>query len=311
MKKPSTTNGSANAPLCPISGESGVVRRVTSGAELLSLYETYLGKPIDPQYFPIDSRQTITEYHSVKSGLIWYDPCILGDGDYYAHLDNTYDWYYNPASWDKKKALLEVQDLSPGWVIEVGSGSGWLLSQIKLLNIPAFGIELSEDVVRSCRERGLQVYGVKEEFALPQGVGVLCLLQTIEHLDSPMQILAQYVERFRPERIILSAPCHESLLGHTADPLAWPPHHFTSWSDRSFHQLASKLGCVVEQIDYSPLTYEDLEFRLAKEESRKFFGLRFFPKGRLGRLVYRLRRITGSKWCLRGHSIFGILRVSK
>lgn len=299
---------SSHAARCPLCGETGERRRRMTGAQLLSLYRSYLGKEFAADDFAVPPHQPIQEYFSAKCGLMFYSPGILGDGRYYARLHATYDWYYNPGSWDKRVTLAQIEELKPDWVVEVGCGDGWLLAAIQDAGIPAIGIEANEDAVRSCRARGLRVYRPQDEFAPPPGAGLLCLLQTIEHLDSPLETLAAYLRRTQPRHVLLSAPCHESLLGHTSDPLVWPPHHLTSWSERSLRTLADKTGCVLEKTLYSPLTYEELESRLAREKERRFAGLSFFPRGRLGRFVFRLRRRLGFHWCQRGHSILVRLR---
>jgi hypothetical protein len=303
MQKPT------RAARCPLCGEVGEPRRQMTGAQLLSLYRSYLGKEFVCDDFAVPPQQQIQEYFSPPCGLVYYSPGLLGDGDYYALLNATYAWYYNPGSWDKQVTLAEIKELKPDWVLEVGCGDGWLLAALQAAQIPAIGIEANEEAVRACRARGLRVYRPQDEFAPPPGAGLLCLLQTIEHLASPLETLTGYLQQTKPRHVLLSAPCHESLLGHTSDPLVWPPHHLTCWSEKAFQTLADKTGCVLEKTLYSPLTYEELEGRLARENRRGFPGLSFFPRGRLGRFVFRLRRRLGFHWCLRGHSILVRLRI--
>lgn len=298
-----------NEARCPLCGEAGEQRRQMSGAQLLSLYQSYLGKEFTCADFAVPPAQEIREYFSPQCGLMFYAPSLLGDGNYYALLHETYEWYYNPGSWDKQVTLAEVKELRPDWVLEVGCGDGWLLAALQDARIPAIGIEANEEAVRACRARGLRVHLPGDEFTVPPGVGLLCMLQTIEHLAAPLETLAGYLRRTQPRHVLLSAPCHESLLGRTSDPLAWPPHHLTAWSQRAFQLLAAKTGYLLEKTLYSPLTFEELEDRLAREGSRGFPGLSFFPRGRLGRLLFRIRRGLGLQWCLRGHSILVRLRV--
>lgn len=280
-----------------------------TGAQLLSLYRSYLGKEFVSDDFAVPPQQQIQEYFSPRCGLVYYSPGLLGDGNYYARLNATYDWYYNPGSWDKQVTLAEIKELKPDWVLEVGCGDGWLLAALQAAQIPAIGIEANEEAVRACRAGGLRVYLPQDEFALPPGVGLICMLQTIEHLATPLETLGEYLRRTHPNHLLLSAPCHESILGRTSDPLSWPPHHLTAWSESAFRMLGAKSGYVLEKTLYSPLSYEELEKLLAREGRRGFNGLSFFPRGRLGRFVFRVRRRLGLQWCWRGHSILGRFRI--
>jgi hypothetical protein len=292
--------------ICPISGSIGKVRRKKRGEEIFNLYEKYFGKKIDNKYYSIPFDEEIKEYISPKSGLIWYHPCLLGNGEYYAHLSKVYSWYYNPSSWDKIKALDEIKKIQPDWVVEVGSGSGWLLSEVKKLKIPALGVELNSEMVSICKSEGLAVFGINDQIEVPNGEGVLCMLQTLEHLETPLETLTEYINKFKPAWLILSAPCHESILGHTSDPLSWPPHHFTAWSEKSFRLIGAKISYNVKKINYSPLDFSELEERLSREGRRKLLNISFFPVGSLGRFVFNLRQKLGVGWACRGHSILGV-----
>lgn len=295
-----------NSPNCPISGKPGEVRRSMTGKEIFDLYETYQLYAIKKEHFCIPFDAVVKEYYSEESGLVWYHPRQLGDGAYYAHLAEVNPGYYNPESWDKVECLNLLTEQRPDWVVEVGSGDGWLLDRLTGNGINAFGIEINAESSKRCRARGLKVLNPNDHFEPLQGNGILCLLQTLEHLDCPLQVMEDYVEKFHPRYIHLSAPCYESLLGHTSDPLAWPPHHATSWSERAMHCLGDKLGYTNISTSYSPLRYAEFAWKQKKEPAGKFFLLPRFPGGKLGRIAFTASRLFKKPWNTRAHSIYSV-----
>lgn len=299
------------SPNCPLSGIPGRIRRSLTGQEIFSLYSSYHGIPLDKMHFCLPPELIINEYYSEESGLVWYHPRKLGNGAYYDHLSKTFPSYYNPGSWDKKECLKLICEQRPDWVVEVGSGDGWLLDRFLANDIDAYGIEINEESIRNCRRRGLKVVAPNTPFHPPEGVGVLCLLQTLEHLDDPLMVMQEYVQKFQPRYIHLSAPCFETLLGLTSDPLCWPPHHATSWSEKAMFNLGRKIGYECVSTTYSPITFTGFQLQQIKEPGAKFFLLPHIPGGLYGRIVFISKRIFGKSWSLRGHSIYTTFELQK
>ena len=289
---------------CPLSGKDGVVRRQITGRDLFQLYGSYFGQPIDIEHFDIADSQIITEFYSPDSGLIWYSPRILGDGNYYKHLNEVYPWYYNPASWDKSKCLEDAINLNPDWVVEIGSGDGWLLSKLQKQGIDCFGVEINDDAANHCRAKGLAVFKPQDDFQIPAGNGILCLLQTIEHLEDPLNTVRQYLDKFRPKHLIISGPCFKSLLGHTEDPLAWPPHHATSWSEKSMRYLGKKLGASFHSVEYSKLSFQQFRECVRRQRARQLFEAPHIPSAPFDHLLYWVGKVTRKHWATRAHSIY-------
>jgi SAM-dependent methyltransferase len=294
--------------LCPLTRKPGHVIRQRKPAELAESYASYCGASLPAGTIDKYFASEVTEYYLESSGLRWYAPCNLGDGDYYSTLAAIYPWYYNPGSWDKLAALEIIKRASFAQVVEVGSGSGWFLSRLKEHKIKSFGVEINPKEVKACRKQGLTVYFPDEVPDSNSAIGCLCLFQTIEHVSDPVDFLKNYTRRFNPRELVLSAPCFESLLGLTKDPLSWPPHHATAWSNRAFETLASLLGYRVVNTSYSPLSYDEFESRLQREGCRKLPGLPPIPGGRLGHYTFRVARKLGFHWACRGHSILVVMR---
>lgn len=292
-----------NPCCCPLTGQLGHPIRSRQPSELAESYNSYCGAPLPnhivEKYFTLP----ITEYYLKASGLRWYVPGNLGDGEYYSILAEIYPWYYNPGSWDKQAAVDIISRLNPANILEVGCGDGWLLDKLRERKLNAYGVEINESAVKKCRERGLKVFLPGEKGLEANRNGVLCLLQTIEHIPNPREFLAALIQQYQPQKIVLSAPCFESLLGYTKDPLSWPPHHATAWSRKAFETLADLLGYSVSSVSYSPLSYAELNSRFEREGIRKLPSIPYIPIGRLGDLVFKIYQRLGKTWACRGHSI--------
>jgi SAM-dependent methyltransferase len=300
-----------NLPInCPLTGKPGELIRRRSASELAESYATYCGASLDPAIIEKYFVSEVTEYFLRSSGLRWYVPAKLGDGDFYAELARVYPWYYSPGSWDKVTALGLLAGAGSANVVEIGSGSGWLLAQLRDRGIASYGVEINAHEVESSRSQGLTVYFPDEIGSLELKCDWLCLLQTIEHVEDPAAFLGFYTRKLNPRYLIMSAPCFESLLGHTKDPLSWPPHHATAWSERAFRTLGSIVGYRVTKTLYTPLSFVDLQDRLKREGSRRLFRLPYIPKGRVGHLYFKLAQLIHCRWALRGHSVLVVMERS-
>jgi SAM-dependent methyltransferase len=231
----------------------------------------------------------------------------LGDGGYYTTLARIYPWYYNPGSWDKQTTLKLLTGTKATGVVEIGCGDGWLLAQLREHGLKAIGVEINPKEVESARKNGLSVFFPDEVSSETSSVDWLCLLQTIEHVENPVAFIKGYIDKFKPRSLIISAPCFESLLGFTKDPLSWPPHHATAWSKKAFETLGLALGFSVVKTAYSPLSYDEFCNRVRMEGANKLPGLPRIPSGRIGRYLFRAAQKIGLHWAVRGHSILVVM----
>jgi SAM-dependent methyltransferase len=300
---------SLHSSCCPLTGIQGVRLRQREPRELFEAYRTYYGAPLPEAFFSRYFNDSVDEFYNPNSGFRWYTPAQLGDGDYYAWLAKTFTWYYNPEGWDKLTALSWITSELSQPVLEVGCGNGQFLGLAKKCGIDAIGIEINDEAIRDARSRGLNVFRASDLEPADRNIGILCMFQVIEHVVNPKGFLGEYIRKYHPHYIVLSAPCSESLLAHTSDPLSWPPHHATAWSSTAFECLAGNLGYRINKIAYQPLTYKELESRIAWEGSRKLFQMPYIPRGVAGYIVFRVGRIARANWATRAHSILVLLEA--
>jgi len=290
---------------CLLTNKVGSPRRSLAKGEVQKLYEQFYGsrlpEAIAQKYLACD----LVEFECRESGLRWYEPRMQVSSDYYEALVETFPWYYEFETWDKNEVVSILQNMGIQSFVDVGCGAGKVLKKAQELGIQAYGIDLNRNAVRTAKERGLSVY---LPGTVPPGTPTpeaLTLLQTIEHVQDPVAFLSEIVKENPCRTLILSAPCHESLLGYSKDPLSWPPHHFTSWTERSFRILGEKVGYDLHQVSYTPMHFWDCH-KTITQNPEKFDHLPPIPANRLGFYFLKLLGALGVNWVTREHSIVGV-----
>lgn len=135
-----------------------------------------------------------------------------------------------------------------GKLIEVGCAYGFFLEEARS-HFDVSGVELAEDAAAACRARGLRVLsGVADEETL-QRLGpadVIVLLDVIEHLPDPHEVLARCTRFLHPGGIVvLTTGDFASPLARWAGPgwrLMTPPQHLWFFTRTSMERLAARLG---------------------------------------------------------------------
>ncbi|MEZ5384378.1 MAG: methyltransferase domain-containing protein [Prosthecobacter sp.] len=291
---------------CPLTGVSGRALRTRQPEELFDAYATHCRFPLTNTLREKYFRKPITEYFAATSGLRWYSPCRLGDSDFYEHLSSFPD-YYNPASWDKMAALRILREFGTKTVVDVGCGDGWLVREIQSSGLKAIGTDLNEDAIAKAQAKGLDVHRPDSSAIVGRQVEVLVSLQTLEHVREPVAWLKAQMQQFHPEKLILSVPAHDTMLGRSEEPLCWPPHHFTLWSAKAMKVLAQKIGFQLGSIDHEPNSWRRFNGTLSREGRRCLNGTPSFPKGRSGALLFQLLHMIGVPWIRRAHSLIAVL----
>jgi len=295
---------------CPICGRQGKIRRKKSPAELRSLYKSYLDVTLPDDLAQKYLRNPITELRCGDCDLLWYDPAIMGESDYYEFL-STLEWYYRPNSWDKRIAAQILVERGATSVVEVGCGSGELIKTLNARGIDSFGTELNQAVLDRARIESLPIYSPKDKAIEGRTADSLISLQSLEHLLDPVDWMREQISLFQPRNLIIAVPAHDTALGRSSDPLCWPPHHFTQWSGRAMARLADTISFEIVSITYQMSDWPKMNWYLDKEPSRSLFGIPSFPKGRIGRSLHIALKALGVPWAARSHSVLAVMQRSK
>ena len=99
-------------------------------------------------------------------------------------------------------------------VLDIGCGDGLLLSALAQKGVSAFGIDISEEGVKKCREKGLDVSVVDittENLPFQDGTfDTVVMLDVLEHVYEP-EVLLEEAVRVSKKYIIISVPNFNSL----------------------------------------------------------------------------------------------------
>lgn len=291
--------------ICRVCGRICRVRRVRNQIELAASYRSYFGTSLPDELVGKYFTEPNAEHECPNCRIRWYGPARLGESDYYEVLGRIFPWYYSGDTWDKRIALSHLVEIGLSTVVEIGCGSGAFLQAMKDRGITGIGIDINEQAVQEAQTRGLQA-------SLPSAQSIrrcdaLCLFQTIEHVEDPVEFLKEYLALYSPRGVLLSAPAFCSLLGYTSDPLVWPPHHRSAWSERGFAALARKVGLRLQQYWYEPLSFDRFISTQSREPNGRIPELPRFRNGRIGRLGFWMARTMGFNWAVRAHSVLGWL----
>ena len=229
--------------------------RRRKGEELAGSYLRHFGHALPEDIVETYFQSEIQEFTSPESNLRWFDPAPIAGEEFYQLVAATYPWYYTASTWDKHYACAMLQRFGIKNFVEVGCGDGTFLEMAASINVSGVGIDTNTKALEKVAAKGFTA-GLpdsnKVKRARPDAV---VMLQVLEHVPEPLEFTQSYVDQFQPERLLIAVPCHETLLSHVTDPLAWPPHHATMWSERAFQALGKKIGYSLVHVAYPPMTY--------------------------------------------------------
>lgn len=291
---------------CPICSKTGDPLRKFSPEKLIRLYSDYSKMPLPAFIINKYIKEPVQENLCKDCGVRWYLPGSLGESDFYEFL-SQFPGYYNPGSWDKVTSVDILKSLSCRTAVDVGCGDGWLLKKAGAAGVQMVGVEINEAVVNSAKSLGLDVYLPNDSALTGLSFEAMVSLQTLEHIENPVEWLLDQIHRFQPKYIILAVPAHDTILGFTSDPLVWPPHHRTLWSGQALERLASKVGYAVRDIRYQPNSWYQFNNTVSLEPNRTLWNKFPFPKGRLGHCLFRALKLFNVNWVNRAHSVIAVL----
>lgn len=166
------------------------------------------------------------------------------------HQEKTYWWHV-------AKRKLVCAFIQGKKVLDVGCGTGAMLSELKSKGFTTFGIDGSAEALKFCRQRGLtSLQKVDFEKPLPFGAGVfdtvLCL-DVLEHVESDDKLLANIQKILHPGgRLILTVPAYQFFWTYWDEMLG----HKRRYELSQIRNLVKKAGFKLEKASYynCPLT---------------------------------------------------------
>lgn len=132
-------------------------------------------------------------------------------------------------------------------VVDVGCGTGRFLRAVREISLSATGYEVADVLVQRLQHHGLNVVrgGIVDFLAAKdQPCDVLCLLEVMEHLETPGQLIRDIMTTKKPKFLYVVVPnyrvrrfydgrfaCHDV-----------PPNHLSWWGESSLEKLLSMTG---------------------------------------------------------------------
>lgn len=137
-------------------------------------------------------------------------------------------------------------------LLDFGSAYGHLLRLAQEQGFEAVGIELNEDLVRACREKGLAVYKGLDEFS--GKVDVITAIDSLYCVPKPRELMAGLRGKLRPGGLLLARITNRNLhaklrsrLVHKGD-LSAIGDAIVSYSAKSIGRLLTMSGFRIEKV---------------------------------------------------------------
>jgi len=210
-------------------------------------------------------------------GMLWLDPMPVEEeigkayADYYTHVDvpqngnkssreGHFIWIFRLVhdlflratliSGERKSlALMYLDGVPPGRVLDVGCGDGGRLARLRSLGWDVRGQEMDPEAA----SRASQIYGLQVHLGPLDKAGyegeefdAIVMNHVVEHVHDPVSLLAECVRLLKKGgRLIAVTPNAESS-GHKRFGPFWrglePPRHIHLFSQRALRQLAGRIA---------------------------------------------------------------------
>lgn len=172
-------------------------------------------------------------------------------------LKDIYNHYYDGACFEMPTVVaqsLERVVLSferfrvTGRILDIGYGEGGLLQIAEKCNWQCFGTEISPGALAYGKESGWIVADQAEDDLrfMPQGFDVVTMIELLEHVPNPQQVLQSAARWLRPGGLLYLTTPNADSLNHRLLGLEWsviaPPEHIALWTPKGMRHALAKAG---------------------------------------------------------------------
>lgn len=246
-----------NCVSSPLTGGSVSLECTINSTLIIDQYKEEFGLDVSPYFKDLNE---VKIYLCNDTGYRFYYPYNLaGDGFFYTKLRENYSGYYTPWKWEHQQAASYIKHNMR--VLEVGSGEGGFLKQIKeIYAANIIGLEINRSAVKHSLAQGQNVYceTIQEHAERNAGVyDVVCSFQVLEHIESVKAFLEAKISCLRKGgTLIICVPNNNSFIdiGDKRNTLNMPPHHMGLWNKHSLESLVRFFPLKKLCVKYEPLT---------------------------------------------------------
>jgi len=154
-------------------------------------------------------------------------------------------------------------------VVDLGCGIGRFLRALRLAGKQATGYEMSPALVERLVGHGNDVrQGTAETFlAQPEAADAISLLEVVEHLTAPGEVIARLLREKRPRLLFVVVPEWAVRRRHDRNFAEHdqPPNHLSWWSAPALHALLAREGYRA-QVESVPERRRSLVGRYLREQ---------------------------------------------
>ena len=179
-------------------------------------------------------------------------------------LEDLYDHYYDAARFEippvvaqslERQVLVFEAFRATSRILDIGFGEGGLLQIAEKYGWQCYGTEISPRSLEYGEERGWIVTdkAADDPRFLLQSFDVVTMIELLEHVPNPREILQAAVRWLRPGGLLYLTTPNAKSLNQRVLGLEWsvvsPPEHLALWTPKGVRHLLAKLG------------FEDLQIR--------------------------------------------------
>jgi 2-polyprenyl-3-methyl-5-hydroxy-6-metoxy-1,4-benzoquinol methylase len=210
-------------------------------------------------------------------GLLWLDPMPVEEdvgkayAEYYTHVNILQNRHQSSGAgrltWilrlvhnlllkvtaisreRKRLALMYLDGVPPGRVLDVGCGEGSRLARLRSLGWDVRGQEMDPKAASQARQTyGVSIHlGPLGQAGFDEGAfDAIVMNHVIEHVHDPVRLLAECVRLLRKGGTLVAITPNSESCGHKRFGSSWrglePPRHIHLFSQRTLRKLAGRLG---------------------------------------------------------------------
>ncbi|MFN3212712.1 MAG: class I SAM-dependent methyltransferase [Henriciella sp.] len=183
------------------------------------------------------------------SGVLHFDPPILGDAAFYQQL-RAFKWYH-PAQ--KREHVHAASVVAAGaFVLDVGAGIGDFARHLE--RVGYIGLESDPEAILAGRRAGrdlrCQTMSTWRGSADYRPANIITAFQVLEHVPAPQDFIAEMIQCLAPDgTLMIGVPDAESYVADLPDfMLNAPPHHITWWTEAALKHLLETAGLKVDAV---------------------------------------------------------------
>lgn len=221
----------------------------------------------DYEYYSTD--ETYNYYHCTGCGTIFIDPVPVEQlrqiypANYYSFVNGKGNLVTRIKEWLDRRFLKKIltgiaaEKIN---VLDVGGGTGWILDVLKKADSRISFTQVADidEQAQAIAEKNGHAYfqGTVEQFETDKRFHLILMLNLIEHVQFPLDVLKKAAHLLEPGGIILiKTPNTDSWDARLFRKSYWGglhcPRHWTIFSEKSFRIIAAAAGLRIEQLEYT------------------------------------------------------------